>query len=807
MRIYRNFPRDIVHGPYSRGGLGIPDLYTTQNTSKIEILLDQFSRASITSSLLHIHLQYLILEVGIGADFLLNPFEAYGRITSPSIITSLWKFLTEENIQLHLPLPETPLLRENDVYLMEQLCQQKLPIKVLKDINQCRLYLQVVSLGDITSACGTRLLHQCLEGHKPSWLRPIHPWPDTPRPGPTAWTTWRAHIIATFGHRNTTLLSSPLGPWHQCLVHWQWFYSQQEHRLYHKDATRWVYYTPLPGSKRQKFQKFQWQGLCAPPTDLQPASTQTTSYFTTITGIGPSFPQPSSSPQTTFHQYLTSLPKNQSWAIQYVSLPDKMDQIAASVEQGTPFIVSDGSFAKSFGTGAFVLEHDEDNPIVGANVTPGQASDQSALRSELSGLYGALLVLYHIYQYFNLTQGRNTVKCDNLTAVQTALNKNWYVCATAPHWDLQLAIQHLISLLPDGIQPGHVLGHQDTKKMGNKKLDKWAELNIEADLIAGEYHQKMFEAGYHHPPIWGEGPTVHLNHVKCVNHLRKSIYNHVHAPRASEYWTKKDKLPQHLQPRIDWQAQEDALQTSSLPMKTWATKQAVGTFGNNKWMHRWGFHPNTQCPRCDAPVEDAYHVLRCPQLAAIQTWEASLQKLSNWMLEVKTDPELKDALIAHLRHWKQPSQLLTPTTLPPYLQELLQEQENIGWHNFLEGFVSIGWAEIQARYYIGIRSRRSSRQWVTALVKKVWLVAWDQWQQRNEIVHQQQQPTQRQISRLDRQIQHQYKRGTSGLALHDHYLVNRPISTLMKSFTSVKVQWLHAIQMARANYHGQHTGS
>ena len=225
MKIARTFPREVIHGPYSRGGFGIPDLYTTQNISKIEILLDQFDKQSITSSLLQLHLQYLTLEIGIGDDFLLKSFDVYGRIITPSIITSLWQFTTESNIQIHLPLPTTPLMRQKDTYIMEEIGKRKLSLGTLKDINQCRMFLQVISVSDISSACGTRLLNQCLEGIKPSWLRAIHPWPDIKRPGPKAWTTWRETLISTFGHKTTTLLSIPLGNWITRPERWQWFYS------------------------------------------------------------------------------------------------------------------------------------------------------------------------------------------------------------------------------------------------------------------------------------------------------------------------------------------------------------------------------------------------------------------------------------------------------------------------------------------------------------------------------------------------------------------------------------------------------
>lgn len=141
-----------------------------------------------------------------------------------------------------------------------------------------------------------------------------------------------------------------------------------------------------------------------------------------------------------------------------------MESIIIATKQGKLRIVSSGSYSDLFGTGVFVLEADEDNQIVGANVTQGNPDKQSAFRSELGGLYGALLILLHIYDYFGPETEQNTVKDNNLTAVQTALDISWHLHAAAPHCNLQTAI------LPKGILPGHICGHQDTKKVHKQTI-------------------------------------------------------------------------------------------------------------------------------------------------------------------------------------------------------------------------------------------------------------------------------------------------------------------------------------------------
>ena len=47
----------------------------------------------------------------------------------------------------------------------------------------------------------------------------------------------------------------------------------------------------------------------------------------------------------------------------------------------------------------------------------------------------------------------------------------------------------------------------------------------------------------------------------------------------------------------------------------------------------------------------------------------------------------------------------------------------------------IDWEQAQEAYYKWYRSRKSARRWTTALIQKLWNVAWDLWEHRNGIVH------------------------------------------------------------------------
>ena len=45
------------------------------------------------------------------------------------------------------------------------------------------------------------------------------------------------------------------------------------------------------------------------------------------------------------------------------------------------------------------------------------------------------------------------------------------------------------------------------------------------------------------------------------------------------------------------------------------------------------------------------------------------------------------------------------------------------------------WARVQQEYYQWIGIQRSGKRWVTALIKKLWQILWDIWDNRNDFLH------------------------------------------------------------------------
>jgi hypothetical protein len=93
------------------------------------------------------------LEVGLGMRFLSTCFELYGFLLTDCLWSSIWSFISTNNISLSYPdqvLPQRQ--RAGDQFIMERLVQQAgLTQKELISCNRCRLAIEAGTLADITT--------------------------------------------------------------------------------------------------------------------------------------------------------------------------------------------------------------------------------------------------------------------------------------------------------------------------------------------------------------------------------------------------------------------------------------------------------------------------------------------------------------------------------------------------------------------------------------------------------------------------------------------------------------------------------
>ena len=133
----------------------------------------------------------------------------------------------------------------------------------------------------------------------------------------------------------------------------------------------------------------------------------------------PSTEQPE---ENKLQEAIKHLPTGAKWVVSNWTGTDNGANIAAAIRQGTAVAVSDGSFKNEAGTAAFVLEgNNKRHRIEGVAEVPGQPSDQSAYRSELTGIFGIAVMITTICKIHNITEGSIEVGCNGLSALRQAL--------------------------------------------------------------------------------------------------------------------------------------------------------------------------------------------------------------------------------------------------------------------------------------------------------------------------------------------------------------------------------------------------
>ena len=478
-------------------------------------------------------------------------------------------------------------------------------------------------------------------------------------------------------------------------------------------------------------------------------------------------------------------------------MSDEGQNIASAIKEGAAIAVSDGSYKETFGTAAWVIEgSDDQGRISGRVITPGGSESQSPYRSELKGIYATMIVVHNICSYYQITSGTIEFACDGLSALDRAFSHVSLISVEEPSYDLLIAIRNLWAYSPIQWKIRHVEGHQDDNCPA-ESLDRWGKLNVEMDLAAKSYIAVAKQRTRHH--LFKEKPwTIWYQNQPVVKNIYSTIYEIVHSEEARSYWAKKDKTETHCLDFVNWEAIGAAMKNTPLPKKLFISKQTVGMCGVGKYMKLWKQRDSDKCPRCNEP-EDASHVLKCSGEGANDIWTKALKKLEDWMLESQTDPDIQEAVIHSLNQWRYPSRSASP--IPSSLKVSMDQQNDIGWQSFLEGWIAMDWECVQQEYYDFLKSRKTGKRWIIALIKKLWLVAWDLWEHRNNILHTQTNAISKEkLQTANRKLSKLFCKYQAVLSSTiDKYLFEVPLQQLLQKDLHYKEEWIKNLESAVQN--------
>ena len=727
--------------------------------------------------------------------------------------TSIVEFKEEEVIEDEVG--GFNMLREKDVPISVYLCNafnhKLITTHEWKRANICRKYLRALTVADIATGDGKSVTDAALNGIRSNTTPRQIQWYEQGKPNATDWSNWRTVLEKSLCHKDGKLWIE-LGKWkngaaQQVKANWEWFWDENNDTLFQRRGTIWRRYQATTRTRRLRSSRaFQYYTVIQQPPHwktLQLTTTHIRQGLIYMEGCTSSITEEEETIQ--YQPTIKGLQEwmkdqvGEEWVFEGVEMTEGIDRLVTDIMNGSAVGVSDGSFKEECGTAAWMLEDSKgEQSIVGRLKTPGFPSDQSAYRSEISGIYGMVAMVEGIKQVWKIANGHITLGCDGKQAGLQALDIEHYrTTCTQQSFDLLSGIQGYIRASTIKYTYRHIKGHQDDK-VKLQDLDYWALLNIEMDMLAKDWWGQQINMKQYVQYIIPKGIwKISLLGNRTSNDLQNYLRDSIEGAKAAEYWAdKRKRFTEESYFEVDWKAVEQAMKSSTLQRQHWVTKFESGCCATGKMMHIWKKRLIPNCPRCNAQIEDTTHILQCQSKSSYVVWNQSIKKLKDWLTESNTCPDLVTIMVTALHQWKHNKSMVRPLGMQsPRSNELWYAQLRIGWRNALGGSLSTLWKEVQHSYYISLGRRKTGARWVSELIKKLWLVSWDQWEDRNHTLHKS--PLADDLSgalSLDRSICIEWAKGTTAMPQRVKQTFPPTVDKLLHEPLEKKKQWFTLVR-------------
>ena len=240
-----------------------------------------------------------------------------------------------------------------------------------------------------------------------------------------------------------------------------------------------------------------------------------------MTGTGETQPSEEEDTDLDFEDYCVNhLPAMAVWAAPQLAKMD-ITAVAKAIQDGTAISIADGSFKNEHGTASWIIVGEDDSgQVCDQCVTPGYPSDQSAYRSELAGIYGAMVAVKMICGFHQIEQGTITLACDNQGALNKAKFPHRACSPDQAHFDLIGGIWKLRSEVKIDWKFHWVAGHQDDH-VEYEDLDRWGQLNVQMDTLAKQHWKDTYMQEHRQLRIYGEPWSLWIEGEKVSRRTRQ----------------------------------------------------------------------------------------------------------------------------------------------------------------------------------------------------------------------------------------------------------------------------------------------
>ena len=588
----RHTKRAILYGPKSLGGARFYHLLTLQGMGQLFGFLKHW-RAPNTQpgTLVRIALAWTQLNAGTGTSILTDVQTPLPHCES-KWFKALRSFLHSIDVSLELDDSYVlPLQRENDFYLMDRIITEgTFTDSQLTLINYCRLYLQAITLSDITTLNGSRLDKHKLKGKWSSYssTSTIHKVVQQ-RPNESAWSQWRkaCKMFTTNGKLHT-----PLGRWivpeSTSRTQWPAYYSSREDQFYIRTHSHFLCYylnydNSIDSSSSDTTSTLPNDSV---PVDYQEHPNSIRMLSLTVRHI----PISAAPVIPNFLDFLDALSPWEKELFHTVDMRCDIYEVMELLRQCNFRAASNGSVHKNqsaaFGWVLSVNGHRLvycSGPVYGYKPT--------SYRAEGYGLLSFLRFLLKAIEFTGSTVQGGLSGCDNISLVNNVTNTenppddplshfgfddsidpdtllsaaNFSNQTMVSDWDVLTMLTDTIDKLPFPLDITHIKGHQD-EDIPYKDLPYMAQLNVDADKLADRFQLKY---GIPRPTVLRfpiNQVQVNLRGINTITYkLKQVLYYEASANELKEYIAERNTWSLPEMETIDWKAHASVIAKGCLP--------------------------------------------------------------------------------------------------------------------------------------------------------------------------------------------------------------------------------------------------
>lgn len=754
MGINKHIQSVFRYAPKSLQGLELPNIYTEQGIFQIMHFLRHIGENTQDGKMITINLEAAQMQIRTSTHFFSLPFDDYECLLPICWVKSLWEFLWRHGITINGPIQTPTTCRRNDLNIIEQVVSNYPNIKQedLTIFNNCRLFLQVHSLSDITTGNGKRIMGSSLQGIRDNDRKSNLIWPSQQRPSDRYWKIWRRIIRHTFTDNTYWSLKRSLGSWTK--------ESHQEHHWYCDENMETLYFEHSPNSYRiytredgprlRRSNKYRFSGW----TDrIQTYHEKTTIHCTQnghIRGEGssPIIPSDRISEERSINSIIESKPQWIREILRVHEWPHDLTPFANSLQRGYREAIADGSYKKRNGLGTcawMITLPDDSMECLGASQVPGDPEIMESYRSEIYGILSIIVFVDIISTFYNINDGHITIACDNIEAGKHSL-LNWNKHSPkVKHFDLLWQTWKRRRTKNIKWTYKHAKGHRDRE---TRNLTKWEWRNIRMDSNAKRYMKHIESQPTYSPPndFLTDQWEISCHGTKITGRIKKSLIEHIHGRALKHYYVRSGKLSARSISLINWNGIEKANSKLSSNERIWLTKFVSKFSATGRNTLRWNKWNHSKCPRCNQNNEDNLHVVMCPDEEVRENLYENISKIEDWMDKYDTHPAINHMFSTTLYDFGQSNftdnalfiLFDDESNIATIIKEAASDQDEIGWLNTFEGKLSKKWELAQDEHYrIVEETRKSGLTWTTWFIEKLYDTTKSQWTHRNEVLHHQ----------------------------------------------------------------------